>query len=111
MPIEEPAEEITRLLGEVRAGNSRAESVLVDALYRELRQIAVKLLQRERPGHTLQPTALVNEAYIQLLGDANMDWKDRNHSLAAAAQSMRRILVDYARMRKSINGVGKINLV
>jgi RNA polymerase sigma-70 factor (ECF subfamily) len=97
----DPADEITRLLGEVRAGKPEAESVLINAVYGELRQIAARLLQRERPGHTLQPTALVNEAYLQLLGDANVDWKDRNHFFAAAAQSMRRILVDYARKRKA----------
>ena len=94
-------DEITRLLGELRAGKPEAESILLGAVYRELKQIAGHLLQRERPGHTLQPTALVNEAYLQLLGDTNVDWKDRNHFFAAAAQSMRRILVDYARMRKA----------
>jgi RNA polymerase sigma factor (TIGR02999 family) len=93
--------EITRLLGELRAGKPEAESILLDAVYRDLKRIAGHLLQRERPGHTLQPTALVNEAYLQLLGDADVDWKDRNHFFAAAAQSMRRILVDYARMRKA----------
>ena len=87
-------EEITRLLGELRAGKPEAESILLDAVYRELKQIAGHLLQRERPGHTLQPTALVNEAYLQLLGDANVDWKDRNHFFAAAAQSMRGRLSD-----------------
>src|SRR5436853_5872583 len=86
------ADKITRLLGEVRAGKPEAESVLINAVYGELRQIAGRLLQRERPGHTLQATALVNEAYLQLLGEANVDWKDRNHFFAAAAQSMRRIL-------------------
>ena len=94
-------DEITRLLGELRAGKPEAESILLDAVYRDLKRIAGHLLQRERPGHTLQPTALVNEAYLQLLGDADVDWKDRNHFFAAAAQSMRRILVDYARMRKA----------
>src|SRR5262245_1240125 len=74
---------ITRLLGEVRAGNREAESVLIEAVYGELRQIAGGLLRRERPGHTLQPTALVNEAYLRLLGDATVDWKDRNHFYAA----------------------------
>jgi RNA polymerase sigma factor (TIGR02999 family) len=97
----EPENEITRLLREVRAGNPEAESVLIDAVYHELRQLAGNLLRRERAGHTLQPTALVHEAYEQLLKDSNTDWKDRNHFFAAAAQSMRRILVDYARRRKA----------
>jgi len=93
------SQNITKLLDDLRAGGQDAESNLIDAVYRQLRQIAGHLLQRERPGHTLQPTALVNEAYLQMLGEANLDWKDRNHFFAAAAQSMRRILVDYARMR------------
>jgi RNA polymerase sigma-70 factor, ECF subfamily len=100
------AGEITRLLGEVRAGNRDAESQLVEAVYPELRRLAGHLLQGERPGHTLQATALVNEAYLRLLGRADLDWKDRVHFFAAAAQSMRRILVDYARMRKAAKRPG-----
>lgn len=99
--MEDSSVQITRLLGELRAGRREAESDLINAVYHELRQMAGRMLQRERFGHTLQPTALVNEAYLQLLGDANTDWKDRNHFFAAAAQSMRRILVDYARMRQA----------
>ena len=99
--MSDSSETITRLLGEVRAGKPEAESVLIEAVYSELRQIAGRLLQMERPGHTLQATALVNEAYLQLLGTASVDWQDRNHFFAAAAQSMRRILVDYARSRKA----------
>ena len=93
--------EITRLLGEMRAGDKAAESRLMEAVYPELRRIAGYYLKRERAGHTLQPTALVHEAYLQLLGDADIDWHNRTHFFAAAAQSMRRILVDYARMRKA----------
>src|SRR5262245_35630330 len=105
-PMMGPENEITRLLREVKAGNVEAESVLIDAVQRELRQIAGNLLRAERPGHTLQPTALVNEAYLQLLKDEQTDWKDRNHFFAAAAQSMRRILVDYARTRKAAKREG-----
>ena len=93
--------EITRLLNDVRRGNRDAESQLVEAVYPELRRLAAHLLQGERPGHTLQSAALVNEAYLRLLGHADLDWKDRLHFFAAAAQSMRRILIDYARMRKA----------
>ena len=93
--------QITRLLGEMRAGDKDAESRLMEAVYPELRRIAGYYLQRERAGHTLQATALVNEAYLQLLGHGDLDWRDRTHFFAAAAQSMRRILVDYARMRKA----------
>lgn len=100
------AGEITRLLGEVRGGNRNVESQLMEAVYPELRRLAASLLQGERPGHTLQATALVNEAYLRLLGHADLDWKDRVHFFAAAAQSMRRILVDYARMRKAAKRPG-----
>jgi len=93
--------EITRLLNEVRAGNRIAESELIEAVYPDLKRLAARLLRAERPGHTLQSTALVNEAYIRLLGHTDLNWKDRVHFFAAAARSMRRILVDYARMRKA----------
>ena len=100
------AGEITQLLGEVRGGNRDVESQLMEAVYPELRRLAASLLQGERPGHTLQATALVNEAYLRLLGYADLDWKDRVHFFAAAAQSMRRILVDYARMRNAAKRPG-----
>jgi RNA polymerase sigma-70 factor (ECF subfamily) len=93
--------EITRLLGELKAGNKRAESKLVEAVYPELRRIAGRYLKRERAGHTLQATALVNEAYLRLVGQIDKDWKNRSHFFAVAAQLMRRILVDYARERKA----------
>jgi RNA polymerase sigma factor (TIGR02999 family) len=99
--------EITKLLREVKAGNAEAEAVLIETVYRELRRMAGNIMRFERPGHTLQPTALVNEAYLELLRDAKTDWKDRNHFFAAAAQSMRRILVDYARMRKAAKREGE----
>ena len=95
------SERITQLLGEVRAGHREAESELVMAVYPELHKIAARLLRTERPDHTLQATALVHEAYVQLLGDDHADWKDRIHFFAAASQSMRRILVDYARARQA----------
>jgi RNA polymerase sigma factor (TIGR02999 family) len=93
--------EITRLLGELRAGQHEAQSKLMEAVYSDLHKIAGRMLQRERTGHTLQATALVNEAYMQMVGDARLDWKDRSHFFAAAAQSMRHILVDYARRHKA----------
>jgi RNA polymerase sigma factor (TIGR02999 family) len=95
------AEEITRLLDRVRAGDRQAEAQLMEAVYPDLKRCAARLLRAERPGHTLQATALVNEAYLQLFGRTNADWKNRVHFLAAAAQSMRRILVDYAKRRKA----------
>lgn len=94
-------EAITRMLGELRAGSKDAESRLIEAVYPELRRIAGHYLRAERPGHTLQATALVNEAWLQLVGQKETDWQDRSHFFAVAAQLMRRILVDYARQKKA----------
>lgn len=92
--------DITRLLQQVRAGNPEAQSKLLPLVYGELRRIAAYHMRGERPGHTLQPTALVHEAYMRLVAQ-DTDWHDRAHFFAIAAQSMRRVLVDYARRRKS----------
>jgi RNA polymerase sigma factor (TIGR02999 family) len=105
--------EITRLLEEFRAGKRDAESRLVEAVYPELRRIAARYLRRERAGHTLQATALANEAYLQLIGNADPSWKNRGHFFAMAAQAIRRILVDYGRKRhaaKRDGGRRKIEL-
>jgi RNA polymerase sigma factor (TIGR02999 family) len=95
------AGEITRLLEEFRAGKRDAESRLVEAVYPELRRIAARYLRRERAGHTLQATALANEAYLQLIGNVDVSWKNRGHFFAMAAQAIRRILVDYGRKRRA----------
>jgi RNA polymerase sigma factor (TIGR02999 family) len=95
------SEEITRLLFLLRAGEKEVEERLIEAVYPELRRIARGYLQHERPGHTLQPTALVNEAYLQLVGQKDKDWQSRSHFFAVAAQVMRRVLVDYARQKKA----------
>jgi RNA polymerase sigma-70 factor (ECF subfamily) len=92
--------EVTTLLDDIRAGNTDAKGKLVELVYQELRELASGLLRAERPGHTLQPTALVHEALLRLLrpnflGKA----RDRAHVLAAAARAMRQILVDHARGR------------
>jgi len=103
--------QITRLLEELRGGKQKAQAELMEAVYGELHKIAGRLLQRERTGHTLQATALVNEAYLQMVGDARLDWKDRSHFFAAAAQSMRHILVDYARRHKAAKRDGALHKV
>jgi RNA polymerase sigma factor (TIGR02999 family) len=91
---------LTALLGEVRAGDADAQDRLVRAIYAELRRIAGGLMQNERPGHTLQPSALVHEALMRLLdGDALADVPNRRYLFAAAAQAMRQVLVDHARRR------------
>jgi RNA polymerase sigma factor (TIGR02999 family) len=90
-------EQITLLLKEMSGGRTEASEQLVPLVYDELRRIASRYMQRERCQHTLQPTALVHEAYIKLVDQSQADWKDRVHFFAMAAQMMRHILVDYAR--------------
>ena len=94
-----PPGEVTRLLERLQTGDRGAESQLISAVYGELRQIAARYMRHEREGHTLQTTALVNEAYIKLVGQKDTDWKNRAHFFGIAAQVMRRILVDHARTR------------
>jgi RNA polymerase sigma factor (TIGR02999 family) len=93
--------EITLLLGELRDGNRQAESRLITLLYPDLRKIARRLMGRENPGHTLQTTALLHEAYIRMTSGASVDWKDRAHFLGMAAHLMRNILVDHARSKRA----------
>lgn len=93
--------DITLLLAELRAGNSSAESRLLSLVYDELRRLARRYMRGERPDHTLQPTALVHEAYLRLAGQRGVDWQDRAHFFGVAAQLMRRILVDHARARNA----------
>lgn len=89
--------QVTVLLGRVRAGEHSALDELVPLVYGELRRIAQSFLRRQRPGHTLQPTALVHEAFIKLFEDAPPQLADRAHFLAVMARVMRQVLVDYAR--------------
>ncbi len=92
-----PNGEITRLLGEVRQGRAEAADTLIPLVYSQLRAVARGYLQGERGDHTLQPTVLVNDALMRLLGSPTMDWQNRAHFFAVASQIMRRILIDYAR--------------
>lgn len=94
-----PAGEVTRLLIAWRQGDDRALEELIPLVYEELHRMAERHLRHERPDHTLQPTAIVNEAYIRLLSRQDEDWQNRTHFFAVAAQSMRRILVEHARAR------------
>jgi RNA polymerase sigma factor (TIGR02999 family) len=94
-----PPGEITRLLIAWREGDGAALEELIGLVYGELHRMAERYLRQERPGHTLQPTAIVNEAYLKLLGRRDSDWQNRAHFFAVAAQSMRRILVEHARHR------------
>jgi RNA polymerase sigma factor (TIGR02999 family) len=93
------AAEITELLQRVRAGDIAASDDLIPLVYAELHRIAQMHLRKERPDHTLQPTALVNEAYLRMFENANPQFTDRAHFMALASRVMRRILVDHARSR------------
>lgn len=107
------AGEITVLLAAIKGGDANAEGRLIDLVYDDLHALARRYMSRERPDHTLQPTALVNETYLRLISDSAIDWKGRAHFFAIAAIVMRRILVDYARQRaagKRIGGRQKVDL-
>jgi len=93
--------EVTRLLQEVRAGSHGAEDRLVELVYKELRRLAASYLRREASDHTLQPTALVHEAYLRLARMEQMDWQSRSHFFGVAAKLMRNILVDHARAQQA----------
>ena len=100
MNAETPAsEQITAWLTDWRAGDAGASEQLFTAVYPQLRRIAARFLRNERDGHTLEPGALVNELFLRLLGSKPIDFKDRAHFFAIAAQIMRHILVDHARAR------------
>src|SRR5690242_11864893 len=102
-----PAEsDVTRLLAQMTAGNELAQEELIPLVYEELRRLARGYMRWERSDHTLQATALVNEAYLRLAGGSPVSWKDRTHFFAVAAQLMRRILVDHARARGAGKRVG-----
>jgi RNA polymerase sigma factor (TIGR02999 family) len=90
---------VTGILQDVERGNSSAVDSLTRLVYQELRRLAGRLMRTERPGHTLQPTALVHEAYVRLVDQGAVGWVGRAHFMALAARTMRRILVDHARRR------------
>lgn len=89
--------EVTELLIKWSKGDKAALDELMPAIHSELRRLARRYMARERPGHTLQTTALINEAYVRLVDQQGVEWQDRAHFFAVAAQIMRHILVDYAR--------------
>jgi RNA polymerase sigma-70 factor (ECF subfamily) len=92
-------QEVTQLLNDWTNGSEAARDELMPLVYGELRRLAHRHMGRERPGHTLQTSGLVNEAFLRLVDQTNVHWKNRAHFFAIAAQIMRRILVDYARSR------------
>jgi len=93
--------DVTRLLVQWAKGNKEALADLTPLVYKELRRLAASHLRRERKSHTLQPTALVHEAYLRLVDQKNPNWQNRSHFFGVASQLMRRILVDHARKRQA----------
>lgn len=98
--------DVTRILNAIERGEAKATDELLPLVYEELRLLAAQKLSREVPGQTLQATALVHEAYLRLAGDGPQSWVNRGHFFAAAAEAMRRILVDSARRKKSLKRGG-----
>jgi RNA polymerase sigma factor (TIGR02999 family) len=97
-----PMSDVTRILSAIEQGDPHAAELLLPLVYRELRELAAAKLAREEPGQTLEATALVHEAYLRLLGaEQGSTWDSRGHFFAAAAQAMRRILIDRAREKRS----------
>src|SRR5262247_2411440 len=104
--------EVTLLLAKWANGNEHALDELTPLVYRELRKLAASYLRRERLGHTLQPTALVHEAYLRLVDQSNPDWQSRSHFYGVAARLMRQILVEYARRKQAGKRTGhKVSLL
>ena len=110
---ERKTDRVTRLLKAWGGGDKAALEELAPLVERELRRLARHYMRNERPGHTLQPTALVNEAFVRLIDWKNVEWQNRAHFFGVSAQIMRRILVDFARRRphvKTLNDVRKVSL-
>lgn len=104
-PMAEP-QDVTQILNAMQSGNTHAAGELLPLLYHELRQIAASKMANEAAGHTLQPTALVHEAWLRLVGGDQRAWPSRAYFFAAAAEAMRRILVDHARRKQSLKRGG-----
>ncbi len=106
--MEEFREAVTKLLAEACDGSAEALNRLMSVLYEELHARAVAFMQRERADHTLQATALVHEAYLRLVDQNQVRWKDREHFLAIAATMMRRVLINHARDRAALKREGAV---
>ena len=102
----ESAEAVTQILEAIGAGDKQAAEKFLPLVYEELRRLAAYRMAQEAPGQTLQPTALVHEAWLRLGGDNNRSWNGRTHFFNAAAEEMRRILVDNARRKKALRHGG-----
>jgi RNA polymerase sigma factor (TIGR02999 family) len=103
--------DVTQILQAAQQGDASAGEQLMSLVYQELRKLAARKMASEAPGHTLQPTALVHEAWLHLGGDAQPAWQNRAHFFGAAAEAMRRILVDRARQKKAVKRGGDLQRV
>ena len=99
--MDQPSREITKLLIDWKGGNAEAFNELAPMVYQELRKLAASCLRSDRPDHTLQPTALIHEAYLRLIDQSMPGWQNRSHFFGVAARLMRQVLVDFARSRQS----------
>jgi RNA polymerase sigma factor (TIGR02999 family) len=104
-------QDLAQLLLKWRSGDKRALDEMTPVVYEELRRLARHFLAAERPDHTLQPTALVHEAYLRLIGQHAVDWRNRAHFLAMAATMMRRILINHAQAHKAAKREGSVQMV
>jgi RNA polymerase sigma factor (TIGR02999 family) len=111
MAPETPAQPVTRLLQRWSDGDAQAREEVLPLVYDELRKLAQAYLRRERAGHTLETSGLIHEAFLKLLGQEHVSWQNRSHFFGIAAQSMRRILVDYARRRGRTKRGGEAEIV
>jgi RNA polymerase sigma-70 factor, ECF subfamily len=111
VPPSPPAHQVTQLLLRWRAGDQNALDELMPLVYGELRRLAAGYMRGERTGHTLQTSALVNEAFLRLAGGGEVNWQDRAHFFAVAANAMRRVLVDHARRRGNQKRGGEVRRV
>jgi RNA polymerase sigma factor (TIGR02999 family) len=105
--------DVTRILRSIQAGEARAAEELLPLVYEELRKLAAHKMAQEAPGHTLQPTALVHEAWLRLFRGEQADWNGRAHFFGAAAEAMRRILVEHARRKQAVRhggGQGRVDV-
>jgi len=103
--------EVTRILGSIEQGDQKAAEQLLPLVYEELRKLAAAKMAQEQPGQTLQATALVHEAWLRLVGSGSKQWNSRGHFFGAAAEAMRRILVDRARKKARLRHGGQLEKV
>jgi len=106
MGPDQPVHEVTRILSAIQSGDLKAADELLPIVYNELRRLAAQRLSQEKPGQTLEATALVHEAYIRLVGSGDPGWENRGHFFSAAAEAMRRILVDRERQKRGLRRGG-----